>query len=445
MSKHYKLTKYQHYCVERAFLRKNSYLAIPCGGGKTLTSLHIMAEQKCTLVICPASLCQNWEDEILKWGFAKKKDIFIVPKISSRIPELKRFIIVSYDKAIKGAIYKQLIIKPYDSVILDEAHKIKNPESKRTEALIGWATGKARLLTTPRVKKCLLLSGTPMMQRPFEMYSALRGLAPETLGKYIDKKAFGVHFCKGFQDNYGKWVFNGADNLKELAELTKDFIIRVSKEVIEAELPPLRQQIIRLDCCESLVKQEQAYHIDSLENLSGSVAFEGLSELRHMMAIQKIPLITEYINDLILSGEKVIIFTWHRAVINSILTSFPALLRIDGSVPTSSRSQLVNDFNTGKYPGAICQITAASEGLSFHTASHVVFAEVSWNPSDNEQAFKRVHRRGQEKPVLVHYLVAKNSLDDKIMQNVLTKERVVSTFDNELINNQPGVNYDPYI
>ncbi|XP_065199032.1 SWI/SNF-related matrix-associated actin-dependent regulator of chromatin subfamily A-like protein 1 [Sycon ciliatum] len=292
-------------------------------------------------------------------------------------------------------MYKALFKTNYTGVIVDEAHKIKNPRSKRTQALVGWQGKAKRLLTKDNIKQCILLSGTPMMQRPWELYSVLRGLIPDELGPYSKSSMYAIHFCKGYKDVYGRWITNGSDNLEELSEITKKLIFPVSRERIERNLPPIRKQIVRLSCGGTYLAQEKAYNIESLEDITSSIGFEGLSELRHLMAIQKIPYIQDYVKNLLLSGEKVIVFAWHRAVLQSILTYVQALslprdvLLLDGSVPPSQRQSLCHKFNTENYSIALCQISAVSEGLSLHTATHVVFSEISWNPSDNEQALKR--------------------------------------------------------
>jgi SWI/SNF-related matrix-associated actin-dependent regulator 1 of chromatin subfamily A len=428
-----KLYPYQQKALEFINKRRYSYISLPPGGGKTLTALEATKDFKHILIICPASLCMLWSDEIEKWYGKKPTQVLKTGK--TKIATGYKYVIMSFEKALQMTCYKQLMRWDYEAVIVDEAHALKNPDAKRTEALLGWRTDKARLLTKVNIKKGILLSGTPMMQRPIELYSTLRGLRPELLGDYKRYDKFGVYFAKGYKNPWGAWVFSGQSNVKELAQLSKDFIHRADKEEVYKELPALNQQIVRFDCARNLVEQEKAYDMASLIGSNSSVAFEGLAQIRHEMALEKVPMIIDYVENLLKSGEKVILFAWHRAVINSNCEHFKCALRIDGSVPTNKRSQLARDFNDGKHNLAICQVKAASEGLSFHTATHVVFAETSWNPAENEQAYKRAHRRGQENPVFVHYLVASNSLDDRIMKKVLTKEKTAAIFYDELINN----------
>ncbi len=423
---------YEHQTEALKFIddRKHVYLSLPPGGGKTLTALEATKNFQRILIICPASLCLLWRDEILKWYGSQK--IQVVETGKSLILDNVKYIILSYEKAIKLSMYSQLIKICYEAVIVDEAHALKNPFAKRTEALMGWTSSKARLLTKKSLKKVLLLSGTPMMQRPIEIYSALRGLRPELLGEYKLYEKFGVHFAAGYRDCMKRWVFTGASNVEKLAKICRPFLFRVSRDRINQSLPPLVQQIIRLDCAEKLIAQEKRYDLDSLMQ-SHSVAFEGLAELRQLMALEKIPLVIEYIKNLRLSGENIIIFAWHLSVIEKLVEAFTGCLQISGLVPPSERLNLAKIFNGAMGQIIICQVKAASEGLSFHTASHVVFVEPSWNPAENEQAYKRAHRTGQKKSVTVHYMVANNSLDDFILRKVLTKEKTVDTFYNALL------------
>ena len=440
-----KLYRYQQEAVRFAQSRKYSYLAIPCGGGKTFTALEATKDAELIVIICPASLCNLWADEIIKAYDISEDEICVPTKCSSDFLPKFKYLIVSYDKAISAYMYPRIYALNYTCIIVDEAHKIKNPIAKRTKALLGWQGKKPRLLTKPGIEKCILLSGTPMMQRPWELYSILRGLIPDQLGPYTDSRMFGIYFCKAYKDVYGRWIRTGADHMDELARLTKDLILHIRKEQVDKDLPPLRKQIVRLSCAQTYLKEEKKYDVSSLVNSGASLSFEGLSELRHMMAIQKIPYIQDFVSELLSAGEKVIIFAWHRKVIASTFTylehslmqhSSPgqSVLLLDGSVPASERQALSKEFNENdSYRCAVCQLSAVSEGISLHSATHVVFAEISWNPSDNHQALKRVHRKGQTSPVLAHYLVVKNSLDDKILKNVLTKEVVVSKFDSELL------------
>jgi len=423
-----KLYPYQQRALAFAKERRYSYLSLPCGAGKTLTALEATKKFKHVLIISPASICMVWKEEIRKWyGEAHKIQVF--HSMKETLDTSAKWVILSYNKALNLKIYAQLIKWNYQGCIIDEAHHLKNPEAKRTEALIGYRSDKARLVTKKSVQRGILLSGTPMMQRPIELYAPLRGLRPDLLGKYHRYEHYGIRFCGGYKDGF-KWVLTGTSNLKELATLGQDFLYRVSKEEVYQELPSLTQQVVRLDCARKLIEREKAYDFEAIKNSENTVAFEGLAELRHLLAIEKVPLIKEYVRELLNSGEKVIIFAWHRAVINSICELSVETLRIDGSVPATKRQKLVRDFNKGKYKLAVCQIKAANEGISFHTATHVVFAEISWNPADNEQAYKRVHRRGQKNPVFIHYLVANQSLDDRILGDVLTKEKIVNIFNN---------------
>lgn len=429
-----KLRDYQEEAVSFAKQRRFSYLGIPCRGGKTLTALTVVNDCKKVLIVCPPSLYHIWVDEIIKiYGCFIGSSIYLFDKRKEEeIPH--KFVIISYEKATQ-VFYKNIISKlEFDSFIVDEAHRLKNYSTKRTQALIGWKKETGFLLD-PKFKRGVLLSGTPMMQRPVELYAPMRGLVPELLGETFQNfKNYAFRYCQAFVDPWFNIVANGAENMDELAGKAKDFLFLVDKERVYKYFPPIEQVIVRIDVKKELIEEERKYHRESLDKNKVAISRPDLAALQHKMSLEKVDLAVDYISNLLDNGEKVLIFCIHIDVLNLVRTKLEIPLYICGEVPKKQRPLIGKLFQENDSQKAlICQIATVGEGFNFSKANHVVFVEFSWNPGDIEQCYKRAYMADKKQPLLIHYIVATNSLDDHRLNNVINKEEMVDGFSKILL------------
>lgn len=429
MSSEIKLRNYQTRAVDFIRQRKVCYISAYMGGGKSLCSLIETREYDTVLIICPAILLTMWRDEILKWY--PDSSIKLVTKISQLISNKDKYIIISYDRALIQHYFDSLMLLDYQAVIIDEGHKLKNHKSKRSKAVFGFK--QIGLATKPFLDKVIMLSGTPA-QRPVELYAPLLGLRPDLLGQYIKYENFCFYFCSGYYNEYYQMIATGANHLDELANRVKDFMYFIPKAEVEAELPPITQSLIRFDISKSLVAQElKEFNAHNLIRTEASLAIATLSKIQHAMALDKVDLAANYILELFDNNESIVVFCWHTDVIEKICArltlSISNVSVIQGSTTLTGREQTIKKFQNSEEPQVIiCQIKTASEGISLTKAHHVVFVEFSWNPSDLEQCYKRVHRPGVTHPIIVHYLVTSNSLDDYKLKVILKKQKVIKTF-----------------
>lgn len=426
----FELYDYQKEAIEFASTRREVYLGIPCGGGKTITALEIVRGWAETLIICPASLYHVWEDEI-----GKMYDMASVYIFKNKKPpplDHYNFMIISYEKAAQE--YYQDILKQitFGAVIVDEAHRLKNHKAKRTKKIVGWGNEKG-FLARPGIQKVVLLSGTPMMQRPIELYAPARGLRPDLLEPHVLFEDFAMYYCQGYVDAWWNIIATGHNHMQELATKLKDFLFLVDKERVYSRLPPIQHFMVRLDVGEKIISQQDRLIRENLEKTTTPIVMSELAALSHKLSLEKIPLCVDYINNLIDNGDKVVVFAWHTDVIEEIEYRIGSAIKINGDTPLNSRSEICRIFRENTCVSAlICQIKAVGEGFDLSCARHVVFVEYSWNPGDMEQCYKRVHRKGVEGTTSVHYLVASNSLDDYKLTNLMNKEEVVSEFNGML-------------
>ncbi|KAL5182722.1 SWI/SNF-related matrix-associated actin-dependent regulator of chromatin subfamily A-like protein 1 [Glycine soja] len=434
-------------------------LADEMGLGKTLQAIHCLilnhfhtvfllqaiAVASCiqdlwpVLIIAPSSLRLQWASMIQQWLNIPSSDILIVlsqsggsnrggfnivsssAKSSIRLDGL--FNIISYDLVPK--LQNMLMTHDFKVVIADESHFLKNAQAKRTTASL------------PVIKKAqyaLLLSGTPALSRPIELFKQLEALYPDV---YRNVHEYGNRYCKG--GVFG--VYQGASNHEELHNLIKATVMirRLKKDVL-SQLPVKRRQQVFLDLENKDMKQINALFRE-LEMVKAKIkAAKSQEEAESLKFAQKnlinkiytdsaeakIPSVLDYIGTVIEAGCKFLIFAHHQPMIDSIheflLKKKVGCIRIDGGTPAASRQQLVTDFQEkDAIKAAVLSIKAGGVGLTLTAASTVIFAELSWTPGDLIQAEDRAHRIGQVSSVNIYYLLANDTVDDIIWDVVQSK------------------------
>ncbi|KAG2726666.1 hypothetical protein I3760_01G124400 [Carya illinoinensis] len=417
-------------------------LADEMGLGKTLQAIAVSAciqDSWPVLILTPSSLRLHWASMIQQWLDIPPSDILVLlpqcggsnragytivssnSKGSIQLDGL--FNIISYD--IVPKLQNLLMASEFKVVIADESHFLKNAQAKRTTA------------TLPVIKKAqyaILLSGTPALSRPIELFKQLEALYPDV---YKNVHEYGNRYCKG--GIFG--VYQGASNHEELHNLMKATVmIRRLKKNVLSELPVKRRQHVFLDVAEKDMRQINALFRE-LEVLKGKIkACKSQEEVEPLKfaeknlinkiytdsAEAKIPAVLDYLGTVIEAGCKFLIFAHHQPMIDSIhqflLKKKVGCIRIDGSTPPASRQALVTDFQEKEATkAAVLSIRAGGVGLTLTAASTVIFAELSWTPGDLIQAEDRAHRIGQVSSVNVYYLLANDTVDDIIWDVVQSK------------------------
>ncbi|XP_038702118.1 SWI/SNF-related matrix-associated actin-dependent regulator of chromatin subfamily A-like protein 1 isoform X2 [Tripterygium wilfordii] len=417
-------------------------LADEMGLGKTLQAIAVAAcihDCSPVLIITPSSLRLHWASMIQQWLNVPSSDILVVLSnwggsnrggyriVSSSSKGTIHldgvFNIISYDLVPK--LENRLMALEFKVVIADESHYLKNAQAKRTTASIP---------VIQRAQYAMLLSGTPALSRPIELFKQLEALHPNV---YKNVHEYGKRYCKGG----GFGVYQGASNHEELHNLMKATVMirRLKKDVL-SQLPVKRRQQVFLDLADNHMKQINALFrelevlkskikaCDSQEKAE-SLKFSQknlINKIYTDSAEAKIPAVLNYLETVIESGCKFLVFAHHQPMIDSIyqylLKKKVGCIRIDGSTPSASRQDLVTDFQEkDAIKAAVLSIKAGGVGLTLTAASTVIFAELSWTPGDLIQAEDRAHRIGQVSSVNIYYLLANDTVDDIIWDVVQSK------------------------
>lgn len=466
---------YQMAAIEYAQDR-NTLIAAPVGAGKTIIGAGLinLTRPASVLIVSPATIKGVWERELAKWLTVPMGVQVITGRGQAQWagPEAD-VVIMNYD--IASYHIEALRRRRWDLAIYDEAHRLKNPKAKRTQVLLGRRAA-------VNAKHLICLSGTPIINRPKELWPVVSRLCP---GAFPDFMKFARKFCNAqpqdiyIRDGGGEmttvWNFDGASNLSELQDLLRGWcMVRWEKHEIQPELPPVVRQTINLDTdgkARELLEREltliaegcarRRLKTDRLEDEDEDTAYERLldqeirrlthlrdtaenhnwareaeaadigemSAVRKALGISKIAQAVTFLQDAIEDGDKVLCFAHHREVITQIAEAFgDTCIRIDGSVPPAKRMALVDRFQTDDTCRiAVLQTQAAGEGITLTASSHVVFIELDWTPAAMEQAEGRSHRMGQTADtVLVHYLVYPESMDAHIAE-LLERKKAIAT------------------
>lgn len=431
--------------------RENTLNADDPGLGKTIQAIgHINLNEKIKsiLVVCPATLRINWEREILKWTVRKFSGGHVLS--GTEVPDTD-IVITSYDLLTRAR--EKIRKRRWDLAIFDESHMLKNPDAKRTKAALG-TEGKEPTLPIEAEQR-LFLTGTPILNRPIELWPVVRIADPEGLG--VSFLRFGRRYCGGRENHFG-WDFSGSSNLDELQEMLRaSFMIRRRKHDVLKELPAKRRQIIPIppDKAKFAVQEELSFYTKnqlmleqardeaeaaqvagneaSYKEATGKlksakqVMFEELAKLRHATAVAKIPYGIDYLHDMLEQYDKVVVMAHHTDVINGVYQAFPSIaVKLDGSTSMQERQIAVDRFqNSAGTKLFVGSLTAAGVGITLTAASYMLFLELDWRPSIITQAEDRIHRIGQDESVLVQHLVFDQSLDANIAKVVIDKQEVI--------------------
>ncbi len=433
---------YQRAGIAYALGRKGTLIGDEMGLGKTIQAIGIVNADPAirkVLVISPKSLTLNWVREFRRWS-VRHLTIGMTPGTSD-------IVVVSYETAKK---HEQSLSLEWDLLVVDEAHLIKNPKAQRTKTV--HAIAKA-------AKRRIALTGTPIANRPIELFSILSLVAPEEWDK--GGKGFfpfAKRYAGAYRGRFG-WDFRGASNLPELQErLRSTCMIRRLKKDVLTELPAKRRQVIEVETngASAAVKREAeawsrheheitalraevelARAADSTDVYASAVArlqdrtraaFTEMSLMRHETAVAKAPKVVDFVREALEDNDsKVVVFAHHKDVIEILTTGLADLgaVQLVGDTALEDRQRNVERFQSDPLCRVfVGSITAAGVGITLTAASHVVMAELDWVPGNVTQAEDRCHRIGQTQSVLIQHLVLDGSVDARMAHVLVAKQAV---------------------
>ncbi|KAL4566487.1 hypothetical protein LXL04_030603 [Taraxacum kok-saghyz] len=431
-------------------------IADEMGLGKTLQAIAIAScfmNEGPVLVVCPAILRYTWAEELEHWlPSCLPSDIHLVfghennPANLARTPKV---VVISYK--MLSNLKKSILNQKWAVLIVDESHHVRCTKRVASEA----GETQALLDISSTINRIVLLSGTPSLSRPFDIYHQINILWPGLLGK--DKIAFAKTYCSMSTTQTSQGIvyqdFSKGVRLDELNVLLKQTVmIRRLKEHVLMQLPPLRRQIINLELKKSDIESakaicstpnDDAFPVNIAEDGENDSTNDKSSRLSNqVIGIAKLPGFLEWLrmhpiiseaddddenpgqsqqSQKSQSSHKMIIFVHHHKVTDR-LQEFLCdkgirFVRIDASdASAKERQQAIHSFQHSKEASrvkiALVGIMAGSSGLNLSAAQNVVFLELPERISDFQQAESRAHRRGQTKAVNVYIFCAKDTSDE---------------------------------
>lgn len=411
-----------------AYWGAGALLADDMGLGKTLQTITVLlsrGKEGAALVVVPTSLILNWRDELARFAPGLKVKVLnqAGEDRTKTVEEAGKFdvVITTYGLLINEE--ESLCKKAWNTIVLDEAHTIKNRDTKMSKAAMK-LQGQFRIL----------LTGTPVQNNLSEIWNLMQFANPDLLGSY-----------QQFTDRFITPVEKLHDKASQqvLRRMIAPFILRRTKNDVLSELPEKTEVTRKVELSQAEWALYDHIRQQALLNLSDGEAtpLQTLTELTRLrQAACNAQLVDKKLK---IPSSKEAAFlemvdslhdNHHRALVFSQFTSHLALIRkaldkkdidylyLDGATPAKERARLVEAFQTGDMPLFLISLKAGGLGLNLTAADYVIHLDPWWNPAIEEQASDRAYRIGQQNPVTVYRLIAEGTIEEKIIQLHKTKK-----------------------
>lgn len=398
-----------------SFLLANprTLLADEMGLGKTVQALACLAAAKefPALIVVPPHLLRNWQTEITRFLRLEGKParVCVLTGLKPYQPPEADVYIIHY-LLLRG--WKQALPQMgFKAVVFDEIQELRHGGTEKYSA--------ASLLAE-ECERVIGLSGTPIYNKGSEIWNVVNILDYHCLGDWES-------FTRAWCDGYGNHLVRNPALLGEHLR-REGLILRRTKEEVLAELPPKRRLVQEIDSDDKVYRELMRPVMDQLGSLLAlhpDAKERALLEEqvgrgeRQATGVAKAPFVAAFVRALEDSGEKVLLFAHHHAVMDIYRRELAAYrpVFITGRESTTQKEEAVARFMEGKTNLCVISLRAAS-GLNLQRASCVVFGELDWSPAVHSQAEDRAHRMGQKDSILCYYLVAPQG-SDRDMQDAL--------------------------
>lgn len=409
--------------------RSQGLLGDEMGLGKTVQALLSVPAAVPVIVLCPAAVKFNWRAEIAAWRPDLECDV-LQGRASWRFPTPGEVVVLNPD--ILPPVDPASLFAPSGVVlIVDEAHQYKAGKSQRTIRLRNLSAAVLRA-----GGKVWLMTGTPIINRPSELWNVLRCAA-------LEKIAFGSwpNFMRLFGAYQGRFGIVWGNASAEVPELLRRVMLRRERLAVLPDLPAKTRSTLTVNGMPAALKRDMDKFLAKLqdagitleavlsEGASGQerkLLFEELSRLGVLVAAAKVPAVIEMIEDYEDAGEPVVVFSAHRLPIDTI-SDRPGWAAITGDTPADKRQDIVQRFQAGELHGIAATIQAAGIGLTLTRACHALFVDRAWTPAENTQAEDRICRIGQTRPCVIRTVVLDHALDARIAELLSEKQALVDS------------------
>lgn len=401
-------------------------LADDMGLGKTLQTITLLLEQAQSgpsLIVVPASLVPNWRKELSR--FAPTLNVFVLNDEVNReqaIEQISRNEVLVTTYALLTIHQQQLSQKSWNVVVLDEAHTIKNPNTKMSKAAM-----------TLKAERKVILTGTPIQNHLSELWNLFQFINPGLLG---NAEQFKKKYIIPIEENKNK------ERQGQLKKLISPFLLRRTKGEVIEELPekndinlPVelsdnelamyelhRKKAEELALAEEGVKLSTLSEITKLRQMACSISLVDKTWKKASSKLSTFIALAESLND---SGGRALVFSQFTSFLAEVRQVMDKIklpyLYLDGATPIRKREEIVDEFQKGNYPFFLISLKAGGLGLNLTAANYVVHLDPWWNPAIEQQATDRAYRIGQRNDVTVYHLIAQHTIEEKIIRLHKTK------------------------
>lgn len=414
-----------------SFMARNgvgSILADEMGLGKTLQVIAVLlaesnAGRRPNLVVCPATIIENWRREISKFAPKLSVHIHSGPRRTGRAKILGDcdVAVCSYDTMAADIFLLSEV--PWNFVVIDEAQSIKNPQAQRT-------------IKAKRVphRVAVAITGTPVENSLRDLWSLTDFIAPGQLGTL---------------DSFERRYPDTESSASRLEPLVSSVLLRRRVQEVARDLPERIDIPVALEMDATGAATYEEIRTEAANRMPGSPDFVAMVPLRmfcsHPWAAGKLKdrdpfecspklcRLFEILEEIVVNREKALVFTSFQEtadILKQLIADRLGIFAecIDGRLPVPNRQPMVDKFSSlTRSAVLVLNPKAAGVGLNITAANHVIHYNLEWNPAVEDQASARSHRRGQTRPVTVHRLFYSNTLEEVIDDRMARKRTLAST------------------
>ena len=423
--------------------RLGGILADDMGLGKTLQLLALLERERergethPALVVAPTSVVSAWRDEAAR--HAPGLRIAVVEQVGAQWSGAETDVVVT-SYALLRLDAASYAAHRWSTVVLDEAQYVKNPRTRVHRAVLGL-----------QADVIFAATGTPLENGLTDLWSILSLTSP---GLFPSARRFREEYVKPIE--HGRVDENaegGAARERRLARLRRrvqPFLLRRTKDVVAADLPPRQEQDVRVELSsghravyERVLQRERRKVLGLLDDLDSQrfIVFRSLTLLR-MLALapalvdvggpgivpSKLDALRGRLDEVIAEGHRALVFSQFTSFLDIVEDDLRAhgvgVVRLDGS--TTRRADVVEAFRRGQDPVFLISLKAGGVGLTLTEADYVFLLDPWWNPAAEQQAIDRTHRIGQDRPVTVYRLIAAGTIEEKVVELQRRKARLIS-------------------
>jgi len=451
--------------IDRLVLEKRKIIAMEMGCGKTLVGIHYIEscqDISAALIIVPANKMSDWLCDYKSWfpevtvniwkpdelqlPEGARKSVIKKQRVEEEEPNKKprkkklqikkpvaKVWITSFTKLTRSQYAYQVLERQFDIVVVDEAHALKGADAKCVQKIV------PVISNIPRVA---LLTGTPMMNKPSELFNLLHMMDPV---EFHSRRKFTKEYCDGKYNSWGAWEEKGAKNLDKLNTILSKYMIRALKSEVMPDLPPKTREIKKFTGVTPELIECRSKWRDLIQKLTTATGLKkkqlsrqveiATSEYWRLTGRVKIPIIVPWIIKECTEEHpeaKFMIWCWHICNAEALFTALTeaginCILVTGENTSPLSRSDAFNPIRDPDSPTRICICTIQAGGTGYTIVpgpSRVIFAEMYYVPFLLEQTEDRVHRKGTIHPIHITYCALTGSYDDPLLEKISYKKKL---------------------